>query len=693
MAWFQNLRLFLKVSLIVVSALIGISLVMAVALSHLHDELVDGRKIKVKQLAEVAHSLLVHYDAEVKGDRLTESEAKQQALSDLRAIRYGNNDYFWINDMTPTMVMHPIKPELDGKPIGEMKTPDGAHLFVDMVNIVNARGEDFYQYYWPKPGFQEPVRKLSFVKGFAPWGWVIGTGIYIDDVDTEFRKIALTFGALVLVISVAVFALSFLVARALVRPLNRLTVDMGEMAAGRLETPIEFGNRRDEVGKMSRALEVFRDAMLQSRNLAEKQLAEQADKEKAARTQGGLVDGFNTRLADLLRTVIVSAGQLEGAAQTMTQIAEQTGEQTSTVAAASEQAASNVQTVAAAAEELAVSSREIASQVARAGTIAQNAASEAMATDTLVQGLADAATRIDAVIGLINNIASQTNLLALNATIEAARAGAAGKGFAIVAGEVKNLANQTGRATEEISTLIASVQQQTARATDAIRAISQTIQEMDEVSGAIAAAVEEQGAATQEITRNIQEAHTGTAEVARNAAAVSIGAQRSGSTAQEVFGAAQDLTRQAEVMRAVADDFVIRLKSGSATLEWGPSWESGHPVVDADHKTLVQYVNELNQAMMNGVGHDVASAVLNKLVQYTVEHFAREEEIWTKGGLKDLAAHKRIHADLVETVKAFQQDFFAEKATLTADLMVFLRNWLINHVFETDKAGVREING
>jgi methyl-accepting chemotaxis protein len=408
-------------------------------------------------------------------------------------------------------------------------------------------GESYYTGYQPIKNVDNKVIGILFVG--------VKASTWFHAIDFLTYKLL----ALATLIVITVGALLFAFVRAQFAGLRRIRQVMGALSTGNLSVPIPELRRHDEIGDMAKALETFRDKMVQGQTLAEQRIAEQVENDKAVQVKSRVVAQFNSEISGLIGGVVGDTNDLEESARKLSLVSERTGERTTAVAAASEQAAVNVQTVASASEELAASSREIAAQVGRASVIAKNAASKANTTDNLVRGLAAAANKISDVVALINDIASQTNLLALNATIEAARAGDAGKGFAVVANEVKNLANQTGRATDEIVGQITTVQQQTAQAVEAISGIAETIREMDVVSEAIAAAVEEQGAATQEITRNIQEAHAGTAEVARNIVDVREGARETNLSAQSVFSSARHLSEQASNLRSIVDVFTHKL--------------------------------------------------------------------------------------------------------------------------------------
>ena len=332
-----------------------------------------------------------------------------------------------------------------------------------------------------------------------------------------------------------------------VRPVRRMTGLMSRLAEGDAGVEIPFRERREEVGAMANAVQVFKDNLIRTRALEEESALARAGAEaqrKAAMRE--MADSFERAVSGIVATVSAAATELQATAQSMEGTASQTASQSNAAAAAAEEAATNVGTVAAAAEELGASVQEIARQVTGSTTLARNAVAEAEGTAQLVQDLSVAAAKIGDVVGLISTIAGQTNLLALNATIEAARAGEAGRGFAVVASEVKELANQTARATDEISGQIGQVQAITGQAVAAIGDIAARIREIDGLAGSIAAAVEEQGAATQEIVRNVSEASAGTGAVTGNVARVAVAAEETGSAASQVLVSASELSRQSE---------------------------------------------------------------------------------------------------------------------------------------------------
>ena len=356
-------------------------------------------------------------------------------------------------------------------------------------------------------------------------------------------------------------ALAFVIGRGIARPVASMTEAMTRLAKGDHDIEVPGRENGDEIGRMARAVEVFKQNAIETARLTAEQAAERDAKDQRAQRLDALTRAFEAKAGELVGHVSSAATELQATAQSMTGTAGLTTQQSTTVAAAAEQASANVQTVAVAAEELTSSITEISRQVAQSAKVAGRALEDAKRTDDVVQALADGAHKIGEVVGLISNIAGQTNLLALNATIEAARAGDAGKGFAVVASEVKSLATQTAKATEDIARQITQIQTATKNAVASIRGISTTIGEISDIAAAIAAAVEEQGSATQEIARNVQQAAAGTQEVSSHIVGVSQGANDTGAAANQVLGAAQELSQQAEQLRSEVGGYISGVKA------------------------------------------------------------------------------------------------------------------------------------
>jgi methyl-accepting chemotaxis protein len=352
-----------------------------------------------------------------------------------------------------------------------------------------------------------------------------------------------------------------MVRRRILNPIAALTGRMSRLAAGDVAEAIPGAARNDEIGAMAAAVQVFKDNKIEADRLTAEQEAENDVKMRRARVLDDLTRAFEAKVTELVSGLSAASSVMEETAQSMSSTATATNRQAAIVAAASDQTSTNVQTVASATEELTSSISEIARQVATSTEIAARAVDHARRTGDTARSLAEGAQKIGDVVTLIQSIAAQTNLLALNATIEAARAGDAGRGFAVVASEVKSLAGQTAKATTEIAEQITAIQTASDETVTAIRSVVDVITEIDQIGTAIAAAIEEQGSATKEISRSVQEAARGTQEVNSNISGVQHAADDTGAAANQVLGAAEQLSTQSKDLAGQVNRFLSDVRA------------------------------------------------------------------------------------------------------------------------------------
>ena len=510
----------------------------------------------LRAVVQSAITIAAGQEAEARAGHITKDEAQARTLVALKALRYSGNEYVWVNDMAPRMVMHPFKPEMDGTDISKFADPSGFHLFEAMVETVRKDGAGLVNYLWPRPGADQPVPKMSFVQGFAPWGWVIGTGVYVDDLVTERTRLAIWLAAVTALAVTALCATMWLLGRGLAGPVRALTTATTQLAEGQLDADIPGTDRGDEFGALAAALTVFRDMSRDRLRLERAAAAERQAKDRRQAAIESQTQEFGTSISGVMGKLATAAEALTAAARTTANAAERTRVRASETTAGAAEATASLATVAAAAEEMAASANEISRRVHQVTDAADEAVHAAKESDSTVQALVGAASEIGTVVGLISDIAGQTNLLALNATIEAARAGEAGKGFAVVAGEVKALAAQTRTATEEVVNRIGAIRTSTEQASQAIAAMTHSIGQVRDAAADIAQAIEQQGAATREIAGTVQNV-SGATQTAANAMSDLTGiADESGVASRTVLQAAEDIRAQATSMRGEVDTFL-----------------------------------------------------------------------------------------------------------------------------------------
>ncbi len=516
---FRQLRFATKALLISLAFTLPLLALLGWQLTVQYERTLQARQDGTRQHVEIAHGLLAWAHAQELSGQATRAQAQQMALAAVKGLRYEGQEYFWINDMQPRVVMHPIKPELDGQDVGRMKDPNGLALFQAFVDLVGKQGKGFVAYQWPRAGESQPVDKISYVMGFEPWGWVVGSGVYVDDIRKASWQQARVSGVVVLAALLLAGYLFLCFYRVMDGGLRETRRHLRAMTGGDLTTsPAPWG--RDEAAQLMSELREMQDSL---RNMV---VRVRRSSEQIVQSSGEIASGA----VDLSARTEQAASSLEQSASSMEQIT------------------ATVKNTSAHTDEAARVARTNA-QVAEAGGSTMREVVQTM------ERIHSSSTKIGEITGTIDSIAFQTNILALNAAVEAARAGEQGRGFAVVASEVRMLAQRSADAAREIKTLIGSSVQLVEGGAGIVRHAESQIadivsssQRVNQLLGDVANGAREQSA--------------GVGQIGQAVHALDRMTQQNASLVQQTAAAAAAMKSQADVLAAEVARFRIPAAGG-----------------------------------------------------------------------------------------------------------------------------------
>ncbi|MEH6555924.1 methyl-accepting chemotaxis protein [Pseudoalteromonas tetraodonis] len=504
-----NLRrftIFQRLAILVGIVIFGLIVLSISSLSNQYKSLKNEQYLKTKNVVETAYSIITHYAALEQNQTLTRAQAQSQAMASIRSLRYDDTNYFWINNYQPAMVMHPIKPALEGKDLTNNKDPDGTPLFVEMVDVVKKSGEGYVPYKWPKPGSDEPVDKIAFVKGFDQWQWIIGSGVYLDTIDNTFSQQRTIIVINVMIMIVVVVLFSYFIGRSILTPTRLAAEMMKDISQGEGDLTRSLNDSgNDEISQLSRSFNLFVSKIRESLVLVAKSANDVNEHAHA-------VDDSSKTSQSFIELQNDSSTQVAAAMEQMTHQIHDVSRNAEAAEQAANDAASNAST-----------GKNVVSKTI---TAIETLSSNIETVSKVTADLANESNNIGSVLDVIRSIAEQTNLLALNAAIEAARAGEHGRGFAVVADEVRTLASRTGKSTDEIQAMIAKLQEGAKAAVEAVKSsqeisistveqassantsldeIDRLVSVITDMNGQIARATEQQTSAADEVNLRIND--------------------------------------------------------------------------------------------------------------------------------------------------------------------------------------------